>query len=54
VTGTSKVPLEGFSQLQGSHGVQKFQIHKSYFLSSFERTVSVFTQPGDSGVDLDL
>ncbi|KAI9470603.1 MAG: hypothetical protein EXX96DRAFT_362871 [Benjaminiella poitrasii] len=29
-TGTSKVPLEGFSQLQGSNGVQKFQIHKDF------------------------
>ncbi|KAI8991027.1 hypothetical protein BDF20DRAFT_908845 [Mycotypha africana] len=29
-TGTSKVPLEGFSQLQGSGGVQKFQIHKDF------------------------
>lgn len=29
-TGTSKVPLEGFSQLQGSSGVQKFQIHKEF------------------------
>lgn len=29
-TGTSKVPLEGFSQLQGSNGVQKFQIHKEF------------------------
>ncbi|KAK9762549.1 E3 ubiquitin-protein ligase tom1 [Basidiobolus ranarum] len=28
VTGTSKVPLEGFSSLQGVNGVQKFQIHK--------------------------
>eukprot|EP00178_Gracilaria_changii_P025180 TRINITY_DN771_c0_g1_i1.p1 TRINITY_DN771_c0_g1~~TRINITY_DN771_c0_g1_i1.p1 ORF type:complete len:1803 (+),score=292.16 TRINITY_DN771_c0_g1_i1:174-5411(+) len=28
VTGTSKVPLEGFSQLQGMNGVQKFQIHR--------------------------
>jgi len=28
VTGTSKVPLEGFSKLQGSDGVQKFQIHR--------------------------
>ena len=26
VTGTSKVPLEGFGKLQGSHGVQKFQV----------------------------
>ncbi|GAA5804113.1 hypothetical protein HPULCUR_009599 [Helicostylum pulchrum] len=29
-TGTSKVPLEGFSELQGSNGVQKFQIHKEF------------------------
>lgn len=26
VTGTSKIPLEGFAHLQGSNGVQKFQI----------------------------
>jgi E3 ubiquitin-protein ligase HUWE1 len=29
-TGTSKVPLEGFAHLQGSNGVQKFQIHKDF------------------------
>ncbi|KAI9270590.1 hypothetical protein BDA99DRAFT_478483 [Phascolomyces articulosus] len=29
-TGTSKVPLEGFAHLQGSGGVQKFQIHKDF------------------------
>lgn len=29
-TGTSKVPLGGFSALQGSNGVQKFQIHKEF------------------------
>jgi E3 ubiquitin-protein ligase HUWE1 len=29
-TGTSKVPLGGFSKLQGSNGVQKFQIHKEF------------------------
>lgn len=28
VTGTSKVPLEGFSTLQGMNGTQKFQIHR--------------------------
>eukprot|EP00798_Chlamydomonas_sp_ICE-L_P016844 gene16844-23124_t len=28
VTGTSKVPLEGFKSLQGISGPQKFQIHK--------------------------
>ncbi|KAK9785185.1 hypothetical protein WJX73_010540, partial [Symbiochloris irregularis] len=30
VTGTSKVPLDGFKALQGISGPQKFQIHKSY------------------------
>lgn len=28
VTGTSKVPLQGFSALEGMNGVQKFQIHR--------------------------
>ncbi|KAJ1725144.1 E3 ubiquitin-protein ligase tom1 [Coemansia erecta] len=30
VTGTSKVPLEGFAHLQGNQGIQKFQIHKAF------------------------
>ncbi|KAJ7561891.1 hypothetical protein O6H91_03G045900 [Diphasiastrum complanatum] len=30
ITGTSKVPLEGFRALQGISGPQKFQIHKAY------------------------
>ncbi|KAJ0801926.1 putative HECT domain, ubiquitin interacting, UBA-like superfamily, armadillo-like helical [Helianthus annuus] len=30
VTGTSKVPLEGFKALQGISGPQRFQIHKAY------------------------
>lgn len=29
VTGSSKVPLEGFSQLQGMRGTQKFSIHRA-------------------------
>jgi E3 ubiquitin-protein ligase HUWE1 len=29
VTGSSKVPLEGFSQLQGMRGTQKFTIHRA-------------------------
>ncbi|CAG8441327.1 3125_t:CDS:10 [Ambispora gerdemannii] len=41
VTGTSKVPLEGFSALQGVHGVQKFQIHKDF--SSSDRLPSAHT-----------
>uniref|UniRef100_A0A5S6QY85 HECT-type E3 ubiquitin transferase n=1 Tax=Trichuris muris TaxID=70415 RepID=A0A5S6QY85_TRIMR len=28
VTGTSRVPLQGFGSLQGMHGVQRFQIHR--------------------------
>lgn len=30
VTGTAKVPLEGFAVLEGMSGPQKFQIHKAY------------------------
>ncbi len=30
VTGTSKVPLDGFKNLPGASGVQRFQIHKVY------------------------
>ena len=30
VTGSAKVPLEGFKALQGMGGVQKFQVHKSF------------------------
>ena len=30
VTGTSKVPVEGFKALQGMRGLQKFNIHKAY------------------------
>lgn len=33
VTGSSKVPLEGFKALRGSSGVQLFQIHKSFAAS---------------------
>ena len=29
VTGSSKVPLNGFSELQGMRGTQKFSIHKA-------------------------
>ena len=34
VTGTSKVPLDGFSSLQGTNGVQKFQVHRDYGANS--------------------
>ena len=29
-TGTSKVPLNGFTELQGVQGVQRFSIHRAY------------------------
>ncbi|KAJ3143786.1 hypothetical protein HK101_003081, partial [Irineochytrium annulatum] len=41
VTGTSKVPLEGFKALEGSNGVQPFQIHKDF--SSTTRLPSAHT-----------
>ena len=40
-TGTSKIPLEGFSHLQGQSGVQKFQIHKDF--ASVKRLPSAHT-----------
>ncbi|KAG1159830.1 hypothetical protein G6F37_004533 [Rhizopus arrhizus] len=40
-TGTSKVPLGGFSALQGSNGLQKFQIHKEF--SDINRLPSAHT-----------
>lgn len=30
VTGTSKVPLDGFAALHGMRGPQKFNIHKAF------------------------
>ena len=30
VTGTSKVPLDGFKALQGAEGIKRFNIHKAY------------------------
>jgi E3 ubiquitin-protein ligase HUWE1 len=30
VTGTSKVPLNGFGELEGMNGVSKFNIHRDY------------------------
>jgi E3 ubiquitin-protein ligase HUWE1 len=30
VTGTSKVPLNGFKELEGMNGVNRFNIHRDY------------------------
>ncbi|KAI9145613.1 hypothetical protein BKA69DRAFT_1111416 [Paraphysoderma sedebokerense] len=43
-TGTSKVPLEGFKALQGSNGVQKFQIHKDYSTNRLPSAHTCFNQ----------
>ena len=42
VTGSSKVPIEGFSALQGIGGVNKFKISKS-FDQNFERLPTAHT-----------
>jgi len=44
VTGTSKVPLEGFKSLQGMSGPQKFQIHKSYKKNTLPTAHTCFNQ----------
>ncbi|EGR34689.1 ubiquitin hect domain family protein, partial [Ichthyophthirius multifiliis] len=44
VTGTSKVPLEGFKQLRGYSGLQKFQIHKSYDIRKLPVAHTCFNQ----------
>lgn len=33
-TGSSRIPIEGFANLEGMHGVQKFSIHRDYSLGS--------------------
>lgn len=48
VTGTSKVPLGGFANLQGMRGNQKFSIHKAYGDSGLLPTAhTCFNQVGD-------
>lgn len=41
VTGTSKVPLNGFKELEGMNGVSKFNIHRDY--GNMERLPSSHT-----------
>ncbi len=43
-TGTSKVPLEGFAALQGSGGIQKFQIHKDFSTDRLPAAHTCFNQ----------
>jgi len=44
VTGTCKVPLEGFCSLQGSEGVQKFGVHKAYNKTQLPMAHTCFNQ----------
>jgi len=44
VTGTSKVPLEGFKALVGMSGPQKFQIHKVYEKTRLPTAHTCFNQ----------
>ena len=44
VTGTAKVPLEGFGALQGSDGVRPFNIHKAYGTTLLPAAHTCFNQ----------
>lgn len=44
VTGTSRVPSEGFKALQGYNGHQKFNIHKYYDVKHLPRSHTCFNQ----------
>ena len=43
LTGTSKVPLDGFKNLQGMRGTQKFNIHKVFGPKAYEMLPSAHT-----------
>ncbi len=45
VTGTSRVPLDGFKSLRGISGPQKFQIHKSYRKDQLPAAHTWYTPP---------
>lgn len=44
ITGTSKIPLEGFSKLQGMHGIQKISIHKDSHVNQLPKSHTCFNQ----------
>lgn len=44
ITGTSKIPLEGFSKLQGMHGPQKISIHKDCHIDQLPKSHTCFNQ----------
>lgn len=43
-TGTSKVPLDGFKALQGSEGVELFNIHKAFDTNLLPTSHTCFNQ----------
>jgi E3 ubiquitin-protein ligase HUWE1 len=44
VTGTSRLPSDGFKALQGFNGPQKFNIHKDYNTEHLPRAHTCFNQ----------
>ena len=44
VTGTSRVPSDGFKGLQGFNGPQKFNIHKDFDVEHLPRAHTCFNQ----------
>ena len=44
VTGSSKVPLNGFAELQGMRGIQRFSIHKVGASSALPAAYTCYNQ----------
>ena len=44
VTGTSRVPSEGFVALQGYNGLQKFNVHRDFNTEHLPRAHTCFNQ----------
>ena len=44
VTGSSKVPVEGFKELRGINGVQTFNIHREFQEERLPRAHTCFNQ----------
>ena len=44
ITGTSKIPLEGFSHLEGMNGLQKISIHRDVNVHQLPKSHTCFNQ----------
>jgi hypothetical protein len=44
ITGTSKIPVDGFSQLRGMNGLQRISIHKDPSLHQLPKSHTCFNQ----------